>query len=82
MQFLQKSVKRKSPLFIQYNSSRNRSYITRKYTNIPQFKTNHNFLKNYFFPSTIIEWNNLDPNLQNSDIYETFRNIILMFLGP
>ena len=30
-------------------------YSTRNHVNIPLFKTNHNFLKNFFFPSTIIE---------------------------
>ena len=48
----------------------------------PLFKTNHNFLKNPFFPSTIIEWNNLDPNLRNSGTYGTFKNVILKFIRP
>ena len=52
------------------------------HANIPLLKTNHNFLKNFFFPSTITEWNNLDPNLQNSDTFETFKNTILNFLKP
>ena len=50
--------------------------------NIPLFKTNHNFFKNSFFPPTIIEWNNLDPNLRNSDTYGTFKNAILKFIRP
>ena len=36
-------------------------YFTRTPGNIPL-----NFFKNYFFPSAIIEWNNLDPSLRNS----------------
>ena len=36
--------------------------------------------KNSFSPSTIIEWNNLDPNLRNSDTYGTFKNAILNFI--
>ena len=36
------------------------------------------FLKN----STIIEWNNLDPNLRNSDTYGTFKNTILKYIWP
>ena len=48
--------------------TRNPFYITRNHTNIPLFKTNHIFFKNSFFPSTIIEWNNLDPKLRNSDL--------------
>ena len=41
-------------------------YATRPVGNIPLIKTKHNFFKNSFFPSAIIEWNNLDPNLRNS----------------
>ena len=36
--------------------SRSSSYVTRNIHNIPFFKTRHTFLKNSFFPSTIIEW--------------------------
>ena len=61
---------------------RNPVYSTRNHVNIPLFKTNHNFFKNSFFPSTIIEWNNLDPNLRNSDTYGTFKNAILKFIRP
>ena len=61
---------------------RNPAYSTRNHVNIPLFKTNHNFFKNSFFPSTIIEWNNLDPNLRNSDTYGTFKNVILKFIRP
>ena len=60
---------------------RNSSYITRKYANIPIYKTNYSFFKNSYFPSTIIEWNNLDPNLRNSSTYETFKNIILKYIS-
>ena len=35
--------------------------------------------KNSFFPSTIMQWNNLDPNLRNSDTQGTFKNTILKF---
>ena len=57
-------------------------YNTRNHVNIPLFKTNDNFFKNSFFPSNIIEWNNLDPNLRNSDTYGTFKNTILKFIRP
>ena len=59
---------------------RNPAYSTRNHVNIPLFKTNHNFFKISFFPSTIIEWNNLDPNLRNSDTYGNFKNTILKFI--
>ena len=55
---------------------RNPACSTRNRVNIPLFKTNHNFFKN-FFPSTIIEWNNFDPNLRNPDTCGTFKNTIL-----
>ena len=57
---------------------RNPAYSTRNHVNIPLFNTNRNFCKNSLFPSTIIEWNNL--NLRNSDTYWTFKNVILKFL--
>ena len=59
---------------------RSPAYSTRNHVNIPLFKTNHNFFKNSFFPPTIIEWNNLDPNLRNSDTYGTFKSTILKFI--
>ena len=44
--------------------------------------TKHNFFKNYFFPSAIIEWNNLDPNLRNSKSISVFKEKILDFIVP
>ena len=34
------------------------------------------------FPSTIIEWNNLDPILQNSKNFVDFKNSIVKFIRP
>ena len=45
-------------------------------------KISHNFHKNVFFPSSIIEWNNLDPNLHNSENFSAFKNNILKFIRP
>ena len=42
----------------------------------------HNFYKNSFFPSSIIEWNNLDPKLRNSENLSTFKNNFLKFIRP
>ena len=50
--------------------------------NIPLIKTKHNFFKNYFFPSAIIKWNNLDPNLRNSKSISVFKEKILNFIRP
>ena len=44
-----------------------RPYNTRNTNNIPQFKVKHNFFKNLFFPSIVIEWNKLDLNIRNSE---------------
>ena len=38
--------------------------------------------KNSFFPSSIIEWNNLDPKLRNSENFGNFKNNILTFIRP
>ena len=61
---------------------RNPACSTRNHVNIPLFKTNQNF-----FPSTIIEWNNFDPNLilrylWNPDTYGAFKSTILKFIRP
>ena len=48
----------------------------------PVLKLRHNFFKNTFFPSTIIEWNNLDPTLRNSKSFVVFKNSILKFIRP
>ena len=50
--------------------------------NLPIFKSKHNFFKNSFFPSTISEWNKLDPNLRNSESFLTFKKNILQFIRP
>ena len=38
--------------------------------------------KNAFFPSTIIEWNNLDLKIKNSESIKTFKKRILSFIRP
>ena len=40
----------------------------------------HDFFKNNFFPSTIIEWNKLDWKIKNSESIETFKRRILSFI--
>ena len=62
--------------------SRSSSYVTRNIHSIPFFKTRHTFLKNSFFPSTIIEWNKLDHNIRNSSSFNIFRKSILKFIRP
>ena len=62
--------------------SRSCSYVTSNVHNIPFSKTRHTFLKNSFFPSTIIEWNKLDHNIRNSSSFNIFRKSILKFIRP
>ena len=80
---LYKVFKNESPRYL-FNiiPSRNPAYSTRNHVNIPLLKASHNLFKNSFFPSAIIEWNFLDPNLRNSDTYGTFKNVILKFIRP
>ena len=40
------------------------------------------FLKNCFFPSTILEWNKFDHNIRNSSSFSIFRKSILNFIRP
>ena len=56
------------------------AYAIRNVDNIPCFKIRHNFFKNSFFPSTIIESNNLDTTLWDSNSFVDFKNSILKFI--
>ena len=60
--------------------ARNEAYQTRHLANIPALSFKHNLLEKTFFPSTILEWNKLDPFLQNSPRYNVFKNSILRFI--
>ena len=57
-------------------------YTTRNVHNLPILKSKYNFLKDSFFPSTISEWNKLDPSLRNSENFLTFKKNILQFIEP
>ena len=46
------------------------------------FNIRHNFYKNSFFTLLIIEWNNLDPKICNSENFSIFKNNILKFIRP
>ena len=78
-----KIYKNKSPQYLfKLIPEKTHAYTTRNVDNIPCFKIRHNFFKNSFFPSTIIEWNNLDPTLWNSKRFVDFKNSILKFIRP
>ena len=55
-------------------------HATRNALNIPLLNANHNFFKNSFFPSTIIEWNKLDPDLRKAESLLLFKTNILKFI--
>ena len=56
--------------------------MTRHKNSIPRFNVKHDYLKNSFFPLTIIEWNNLDPNVRTSENLAPFKKRILAFIRP
>ena len=81
--FFFKILKNNSPDYLfKIIPQRRSAYITRNSNEIPLFKTNHNFNKNSFFPSTTIEWNNLDHDLRNTESYTLFRSSIRKFIRP
>ena len=56
--------------------------MTRYKNSISLFNVKHDYFKNYFFPLTTIEWNNLDSNIRNSESLAIFKKRILAFRGP
>ena len=62
--------------------TKNSNYNTRDADKITLFHTKHNFFKNSFFPSTVIEWNKLDPNLRSAASLSNFKNNLLKFIRP
>ena len=59
----------------------NSAFNTRNVDKVPLFKIKHDFFKNSFFPSTVIEWNKLDPNFQNENNFYIFLSS-LQFIRP
>ena len=60
---------------------RSRFYHTKPCEHVPNFRLNHNFLKNWFFPSIISEWNKLDL-IRNSENISIFKQNSLQFIRP
>ena len=50
-----------------------RPYTTRNANNILHFKLKHSLFKNTFFPLAIIEWNKLNPEIQNVPRINVFK---------
>ena len=60
----------------------NRVRETRHRNNIPAIHAKHNCFKNSFFPSTMLEWNNLDCKIRNSGSLPIFQKYLLNFVRP
>ena len=74
-----KIVKDKSPKYLYVLiPSNNISYQRRNSRNlvIPHFKIKNIFSFNSFFPSTLVQWNNLDSDIRNSPSYSSFKKRI------
>ena len=57
-------------------------YATRNVDCIPLIKIKHNFFKNNFFPSAVIEWNKLGFSIRNAESLGIFKSNILKFFRP
>ena len=55
---------------------------TRSTNNIPHFEVKHSFFKKPLFPSVIIDWNKLDPEIQNAPSLNVIKKNILKFIRP
>ena len=58
------------------------NYNTRNTDKITLFRTKYNFFKNSFFPSTVIEWNKVDPNLRSAASLNVSKKNLLKFVRP
>ena len=56
------------------------AYRTRN--NIGNIPRSNIFFKNSFFPSSVIEWNNLDRSIRSSESFAIFKESILQFIRP
>ena len=49
---------------------------------IPTFNCRTNCFRYYFFPSTLIDWFNLDLKIRNSESFSIFKSKLLSFICP
>ena len=56
------------------------NYRTKKADDVPYFNIRHNFFKNSFFPSAVIEWNKLDSRIRKAKSFTDFKKNILSFI--
>ena len=73
--YLFQITKNQSPkyLFDKIPTTRTASRTRNNIDNIPRFNVKHNFFKNLFFPSTVIEWNNLYKSIRSSESLALFK---------
>ena len=62
--------------------SSNTIHNTRTANDIPLIDVKHNFFKDTFFQSTIIERNKLDQGIRNSASFSYFKENIIKFIKP
>ena len=78
-----KIYKNRSPLYLlNLRPEKTSSYATRNVDCIPLIKIKHNFFKNTFFSSTIIEWNKPHPTIQNAEYFGILKAISSNLLDP
>ena len=58
------------------------TWTTRNHNNIPLFNVKHEYFRNSFFPSTVIEWSKLDNNIRNWESVSDFKKQNLKFFRP
>ena len=75
-----KTTKDQSPkyLFDKIPTTRTAYRTRNNIGNIPRFNVKHNS----FFPSSVIEWNNLDKSIRSSESLALFKKSILQFIQP
>ena len=79
-----KITKNQSPKYLLDKITTTRTeYRTRNnIDNILRFNVKHTFFKNSFFPSTVIEWNNLYKSIRSSESFALSKKSILQFIHP
>ena len=75
-----KIYKNKRPFYLFNLIPEKTSYVTRNIDCVPLIKIEHNFLKNTFFSSAIIECIKLDPPIRNAESFGIFKSNILKFI--
>ena len=74
--------KQKSTISLKTTPEKAFSFVRRNPGNTIPFNIRHNFYQNSFFQSKIIEWNNLDSKLWNSENFSIFKNNIFKLIRP